>query len=117
MTHTFTLPTVTLSQNQLDGKHWSVKQEQKVHWHSLVSYLIGTNPQQPTKARVSIVRVSKRLIDPLNVPAGCKWLLDALVNMHWLKDDSYKWCTVSTEQRKCTKGEEPHMEITIEYES
>ena len=67
------------------------------------------------KAHVSIVRVSNRLIDPLNVPAGCKWLLDAFVGKGWLRGDGYDDITIQTDQRKCGKGEEPHMEITIFY--
>lgn len=57
-----------------------------------------------------------RLIDPLNVPAGCKWLLDALVSLGWLTGDGYNDLTITTDQQKCWKGEEPHMEVTIAYE-
>ncbi|WP_254510271.1 hypothetical protein [Anatilimnocola floriformis] len=75
---TFTLPGVTLSQNKLVGKHWTIKHEQKTFWHQLVMATCGRPEEDvvPTiqggKARVHVVRVSKRFIDPLNVPAGCQ---------------------------------------------
>ncbi len=117
---TFALPGITLSQNKLDGKHWTAKHNQKTFWYELVMALVGRPESsmiptiQGTKARVYIVRVSKRLIDPLNVPAGCKWLLDALVFQGWLRGDAYNDLAITTEQRKCD-GDEPHMEVTIEY--
>lgn len=113
--YSFTLPGVTLSQNQLDGRHWWVKHEQKTYWHEAVGYIARKCPVEPSRARVHIVRVSKRLIDPLNVPAGCKWLLDAFVELGWLTGDGYNDLVVTTEQRKCAKGEEPQMEVEIQY--
>jgi len=59
--------------------------------------------------------VSKRLIDPLNVYAGLKWLLDAFVERDWLTGDGYNDLTLSADQRKCEAGEDPHMEVTIAY--
>lgn len=117
----FSLPAVTLSQNKLDGKHWTVKHEQRQYWHQLVVLVCGKpdRDQLPSikasKASVHILRVGKRLIDPLNVPAGCKWLLDALVNQGWLRGDSYEDVVIQTDQRKCEPGEEPHTVVTITY--
>lgn len=111
----FSLPGVTPSQNELDGKHWTVKHRLKTEWHEVVGWIARRNPGKATHARVEIVRVSKRLLDDLNVPAGCKWLLDAFVELGWLVDDSREWCRVTTDQRLCEKGEEPHMEVTISY--
>lgn len=87
----------------------------KVEWHDLVGYTVGRCKRQPTKARVEIVRVARRLIDDLNVPAGCKWLLDAFVELGWLVDDSREWCRVTTDQRKAEKNETEHMEVRIDY--
>jgi hypothetical protein len=118
---TFSLPAVTKSQNQIDALHWSKRHEERNYWHQLVMALCG-KPEtdlvptiQATKASVSILRVGKRLIDPLNVPSGLKWLLDALVVQGWLRGDTYADLVISTDQRKCEKNEEPHMIVTIEY--
>lgn len=115
MTYTFQIPGVTPSQNQLDGKHWAYKHRQKKYWFEAVGYTARRCTFVPKKATVHIERVSKRLIDELNIPAGCKWLLDAFVEMGWLYDDSPDFCSVTTGQRKCLKGEEPHMGVTITY--
>lgn len=112
---TFILPGVTLSQNELDGQHWGKKHREKLLWEKCVGYIARRGPGNGLRAHVRIVRVSKRLLDPLNVPAGCKWLLDALVTFDWLVDDSERWCAVEVGQRKCEKNEEPHMEVTITY--
>lgn len=116
MKHTFKLPGVTLSQNELDGKHWQVKHQEKVTWHENVWVYAQRCPYIPSKAHVHFVRVSKRIIDPLNVFAGLKWCLDAFVNMGWLTGDGYEDVTVSADQRKCTPKEDPHMIVEITYE-
>jgi hypothetical protein len=113
--HRFTLPGLTLSQNELDGKHWSVKHAQQVYWHQIVAVVARRCPHEPRRASVSVVRVSKRLIDPLNVYAGLKWLLDAFVEQGWLTGDGYNDLVISADQRKCRKSEEPCMEVTIRY--
>lgn len=107
---------MTLSQNALDGKHWSVKHAQKVYWHEAVWAIAGRCPSEPRRADVQIVRVSSRLIDPLNVYAGLKWLLDAFVEQGWLTGDSYNDLTIVADQRKCAKGEDPRMVVTIDYD-
>lgn len=112
----FNLPGVTLSQNELDGKHWWVKQKQKEYWHQVVGYTAKRCPFTPSRANVLITRVSKRLIDPLNVYAGCKWLLDAFVELGWLTGDGYEDIRIRVDQEKCKKGEEPHMRVTIVYD-
>ncbi len=103
--YTFNIPGITPSQNELDGRHWRVKHGYKVEWHELVGYVVGKCREKPTKARVSIVRVARMLIDDLNVPAGCKWLLDAFVELGWLVDDSREWCRVRpiSERRRRTR--------------
>ena len=113
----FTIDGVTVSQNKLDGAHWSVKHAQRTLWHQAVAYTIG-RARKPcdSKAAVSVVRVSKRLIDPLNVYAGLKWIVDALVELGSLRGDTYEDMTIRVDQRKCAKDEKPHMSIMIDYE-
>jgi hypothetical protein len=92
-----------------------VKHSQKTYWHEAVAYTVGRCPFKPTRAHVEIVRVSDRLTDPLNVYAGLKWLLDAFVIQGWLTGDDYHDLTTGADQRKCGKGEEPHIEVLIDY--
>lgn len=109
----FILPSVTLSQNELDGHSWHKKHQQKTYWHQMVWAIARRNPIKPSFSHVHIVRVSKRLIDPLNVYAGLKWLLDAFVEQNWLTGDGYNDLTITADQRKCKENEEPHMEVEI----
>lgn len=113
--HYFSVPGITKSQNELDGKHWTVKHKERNYWYDAVGSVVPACRFHPTKARVHFIRVSKRLIDPLNVYAGLKWMLDSLVHRGWLAGDSYKDVIVTADQRKCKGNEEPHMEIEIEY--
>lgn len=95
--------------------HWRGVHKIRNEWHDKVTAKLGTTKCNGKAARVHVVRVSKRLIDPLNVYSGLKWLIDALVVLGWLKDDSYKYIQISADQRKVEKGEEPYVEVTIDY--
>lgn len=111
----FSFDGITPSQNELDGKHWRVKHTYRTYWHSIVAKTAGRNRKPVGFANVTITRVSNRMIDPLNIYAGMKWLLDALVENGWLRGDSYKDLRIYGEQRKCEKNEQKHMEVVIEY--
>lgn len=117
MTHTFTLPGVTPSQNVYDRWHWSRKHTYRNDWFLTVLSVAGhaaTPEYRP--AKVKITRVAKRLIDLQNIGSPTKPLLDAFVFYRWLGGDSVKYVTeFTTCQRKCEKGEEPHMEIVLEF--
>ncbi len=99
--------------------HWRSTYQERNDWHELVNLIIRKAKNEETRPmQISFCRVAKRLIDDLNVPAGCKWILDALVLNGWLVDDSWKNCRVVLSpdgwQRKIKKGEEEHMEIYLE---
>lgn len=116
---TFKFSGVTPSQNEINGVHWSKIHKIREEWKTVVFYTARRAPVLETRPmKVTIMRVSDRLIDDLNVPAGCKWLLDALVSLGWLVDDSHRWCRIFNDpthgwQRKREKGEDPHMEVTL----
>jgi len=112
---TFTLPSVTLSQNQWDKLHWAERYRIRDEWFWLVKAAAGIRtPKMEHKCAVTFVRVSKRLIDPLNIQSALKPVLDAFVEYGHLRGDAAKDVVVTTDQRKCEKNEEPHMEVTIE---
>ena len=104
---------VTPSQNVYDRMHWAKKHQLRNEWYEKVRYEIGTrSPRNDRRAFVKITRVSNRLIDPLNTQAGCKYILDALVEFGHLRGDAFKDIDIQVTQRKCKKGEEC-MEIDI----
>jgi hypothetical protein len=111
----FILPGVTPSQNEWDHMHWVEKYRLRNEWFQLVRYVAGVqSPKIAHKCAVTFVRVSKRLLDPLNVPAALKPVLDAFVEFGHLRGDRAEDVIVTTDQRKCAKNEEPHMEVVIE---
>lgn len=108
------IPKKSLSQNEIDRMHWAKKHQHREEWYWLVRGCVGDKTErEKRKMHVEITRVSKRLIDELNIASGCKWLLDAFVQYGWLYDDAPKWATVTTRQRKCLKDEEEHMEVVL----
>ena len=111
----FRIQGTTPSQNKMHTTHWRGLYKIRTEWHDKVAAKLGKTECNGKAARVHVVRASKRLIDPLNVYSGLKWLIDALVVLGWLRDDAYKDIQISADQRKVKKGEEPYMEVTIEY--
>ena len=112
----FEIPAVTSSQNPWDRMHWTQRSAQKEHWFWLIRATMGVQETSAKKRLLHIVRVSKRLIDDQNVPSGCKYLVDALVEFGHLYKDSRNWTRITFDQRKCGKDEQPHMEVTISEE-
>jgi len=102
---------VTPSQNQWDKWHWSKRHAMRDDWFWQVK-AIGRMDCNGRRAHVHITRVSKRLIDPLNVHSGCKGLLDALVEYGYIRGDAAKDITIQVDQEKG----DPHMEVEITYE-
>lgn len=117
MVRMFTLSGVTPSQNVWDKMHWAERHELRLKWFLEVFSSAGLGHYHGP-AHVRICRVSKRLIDLQNIGSPTKPILDALVHFGWLRGDGPKdVLEFTTTQRKCDKGEEPHMEVAIFYES
>ena len=112
--YSFILEGVTPSQNEWDKWHWSKRTELKDSFSWQIKRM-GCGSHNGRMAHVHIVRVPKRVIDPLNVYSGCKGLLDAFVDHGYLRGDAAKDLTIQVDQRKREKDEEPHMEVTINY--
>lgn len=112
-TETTHLPGVTRSQNPWERMHWSKRQEDKEYWFWIVKLKLGQRKSSKQKRQVHIVRVARRTLDDANVPAGCKYLVDALQEFGHIWNDSRKWTRVTFDQRKIKDGEDEHMEITI----
>lgn len=117
MTHKFTITGITPSQNTFDRMHWSKKYALRNEWYSLVLAYAGKNKHPcESPAHLSITRIAKRLIDLPNIAAPCKFLIDAMVEYHWLRGDGPKdVLSFTVAQRKPAKGEEEHMEVFLDY--
>lgn len=108
---------VTESQNPWERMHWSSRMKDKEAWFWLVKGEIGVAEPKKEFKNVHIIRVAKRMIDDQNMPAGCKYLVDALQAFGHIWRDSRKWARVTFDQRVCREGEAPHMEVTISPEA
>lgn len=116
----FSISEVTTSQNAMHRMHWAVRHKMRDRWYWLVRTACGVTPEylggheiRPAYYHLHLVRVATRLLDDQNVPAGTKYLVDALAYYGHIYRDSRKWLRLTFDQRKCDSGEEPHMEITI----
>lgn len=85
-----TFPEPTPSVNRLHGYHWSRKKRERTKWgwYARSAALQLGMGAPPARARVEIVRHGARLLDPDNLTAGCKWLIDSLVAERFLMGDT-----------------------------
>lgn len=109
----FSIDAVSQSQNPWERIHWSARAKDKDYWFWLIKAKLGVKEPLKEQRLVHIVRVGERMIDDQNVPAGCKYIVDALQTFGHIYRDSRQWTRVTFDQRKCISGEKPHMEISI----
>ena len=97
------LPLITPSNNKLLRTHWAVRRKLKVYYmDEIVTAMIdgGFTDYAEGKRTCEVTSHRKRLLDPDNLTGGIKMLLDALVELKLLKDDSPKWCDLKVGQKK-----------------
>lgn len=106
------IPRATPSRNATFHKHWLASYREKKLWAWEVRLaLSGRRPMAFTgRARVTIERRSRRLLDPDNLVGGFKSLLDALKAERIIADDSAAHIDLVPKQ---TKGE-PRTVVTVE---
>jgi len=102
-----TLPTKIQSQNKRDKLHWATRSKQRQHWYTQLRMRL--KPKEPPTALVSIRIVSyrNRLLDYANLVGGdCKPIIDCLVQLGYIKDDSPRWFTCEYQQVQVARNEE-----------
>ena len=108
MSVTILVMAVPPSHNQLRRKyrHWAVYKKLKAQWMKDIHYG-ASNPNNrlaiaklPEKRYVRILIQHKRLFDVDNAYASCKPILDAMVELGYLKDDSPDFLDLRVEQEK-----------------
>jgi hypothetical protein len=105
------IPRVPKSPNALRGRHWTVKHKDRNDWlkHVTVATLLqGWKPgplfPKPFKRAVKIeVHSAARFMDPDNLQASRKPILDSLVEMGVLYDDAAEYCESTITQHKSTR--------------
>lgn len=81
------------SQNKRDKWHWSKRSKEKDEWYwEIKSVLKGSLSRlkyfSDDKKKVIITSMRKRLLDVPNLWGGSKGLIDSLVDLGLIKDDS-----------------------------
>ena len=92
--------------------HWATRKRYNDMWKIMVRQQI--TPQNPPEGKMSvrITQNRRRRLDPDNLVASCKPILDALVAWGLIRDDSEKYCHLEVRQ---TTG--IYAETSIEIEN
>jgi hypothetical protein len=79
--------------------HWAARRKYNQAWYYLVSQALGgCRPIVKDRAVVSISQMRKRKFDPDNLVASVKPILDALVKLEIIEDDSSKFIDLECSQ-------------------
>jgi Holliday junction resolvase RusA-like endonuclease len=107
-----------VSPNRTRGQHWAAakKRRDEAEWAVRIAMRAATTPGYPytpatTPRIVTITRYAPRQMDPDNLVAACKPLIDSLVSHNLLVDDSPRWLTSLTVLQ--VKAKQPSVTITI----
>lgn len=94
------------SQNVRDRMHWRQRSADRDAWIVYLRAAVGYLPMRPTRRmHAHIVSLRARLIeDDANLRGGAKGLVDALVRLGFLRDDSDRWARLTYEQRRAPKS-------------
>ena len=115
---TFTIPWPTQSQNVYGKGHWSKRHratqryELALHGDMLRRRLTGWSAKG--KRRVTITRYSSGTLDQGNLVGGCKPLIDAMVRLGLLVDDTPELLEDHYAQVKIPRKEMPRTAVEIE---
>lgn len=102
-----TISMLTPSGNQLSGYHWRKRRRMKRDWQWLLLAAMGRAGVgvQLGRFHVTIERHAPRQLDPDNAVAGCKAVIDAMVGVGLLQDDSPAYVAgLIVEQRKTPRA-------------
>jgi Holliday junction resolvase RusA-like endonuclease len=96
------IPDIPKSPNGKKGTirmHWAARKRYNEYWRDLVRSSID-NSHKPCKVKMSVAvcQMRRRKLDPDNLHASVKALLDALKYWKLIKDDSEDWIELSCSQ-------------------
>lgn len=96
------------SQNTRDHMHPMERHRERNDWITLLRHCIGPMPAPPTEHQnIFITSYRAQLItDSANLVGGAKGLVDAMVHIGLMLDDSDRWVHISYEQKKCKRVDE-----------
>jgi len=100
-----TIPEATPSLNKMLRRHWSVDRKLKQRWRDSVWWALreqgyGQRREPLGRARVTITRLSPRMLDPDNATGGAKHVVDALRACNVISDDTPEHLELIVRQEK-----------------
>lgn len=81
--------TATPSVNEWNGRHWSVYAKVKKQWLARLGLVIKDS-MRFQRAEITVIRYARRMLDAGNAADGMKPIVDALVDLHVLPNDTLK---------------------------
>jgi hypothetical protein len=111
---------VTPSQNKTEREHWSKKSKRirEYEWCIVAATKGQQKPHLGAYVKVHIIshRCGNPISDRMNLGGGCKHLVDALVHMGWLTDDSEKYMLDTYSQVRVPHRVDQRTVIELEWE-
>jgi hypothetical protein len=105
----FVLPLVLSSLNPMLRQHWAERRRQKEALGQEIMAAMGGPAHYPrppfARALVKVVRLSSGALDPDNLAASCKSLLDCLKGVV-IEDDNPRQCELVVTQQTVKRGQE-----------
>lgn len=90
-----------LSRNAIDKLHWSTRAKHRKEWEEAIwAECNGRPPKTTRKIQLIITSIRSRLLDKDNLWGGCKQLIDSMVRLGIIKDDSENWLDLEIRQIK-----------------
>lgn len=114
------IPEPTPSLNEWQRMHWAARKKLQKRWGRMLhaKWLASGGMQMLDRAkgrrRVTIERYGMRVLDPDNLAAGCKPVLDELRALGLLLDDTPAMLELVCRNEKRSKGDLPHTILVIE---
>lgn len=112
----FSVPTLPKSPNQLLGAHWAVRANHAKRWERLIwAYVWPRKPAAPLKkAKLTLIRHSIRVMDADNLRSSFKPVVDALVKLGIIADDSMAVIGEPIVRHERTRRKEQKITIIVE---
>lgn len=105
----FTIKRKTESNNEIKRMHWAVYKKCREEWtlEVMCAMPVGARGQHGNEKKyLEITRYGTKKLDRDNLWGGVKLLVDSIVDMGLMVDDSDEWCHMNVKQEICEPGEE-----------
>ncbi|BDU76268.1 hypothetical protein [Mesoterricola sediminis] len=116
MTWTLTIQRATPSQNEFAFSHWREGHRSKKLWAGLIRGAKGflSIPRASGKRRLTVERHGHKALDIPNLIGGAKGIVDNLVQLRLLVDDTPELLEITGLNVALKRGEKPYTVLILE---